>query len=84
MKKMSAKYPGTCRCGGAITAGSPIAWAPGKKAAHWACAGAPAPMASTAGSAFEAARGIGSIEPEGAPGHGPGCYGECDGIYDCS
>ena len=23
-------------------------------------------------------------EPEGAPGHGPGCYGECDGLYDCS
>jgi isoaspartyl peptidase/L-asparaginase-like protein (Ntn-hydrolase superfamily) len=23
-------------------------------------------------------------EPEGAFGHGPGCYGECDGLYDCS
>jgi hypothetical protein len=21
---------------------------------------------------------------EGAAGHGPGCYGECDGVYDCS
>jgi hypothetical protein len=23
-------------------------------------------------------------EPEGAFGHGPGCFGECDGLYDCS
>ena len=23
-------------------------------------------------------------EPEGAFGHGPGCFGECDGEYDCS
>jgi hypothetical protein len=22
-------------------------------------------------------------EPEGAFGHGPGCWGECDGLYDC-
>jgi hypothetical protein len=22
-------------------------------------------------------------EPEGAFGHGPGCYGECDGEFDC-
>ena len=24
-----------------------------------------------------------ALEPEGAFGHGPGCYGECDGLYDC-
>ena len=23
-------------------------------------------------------------EQEGAFGHGPGCFGECDGLYDCS
>jgi hypothetical protein len=23
-------------------------------------------------------------EPDGAFGHGPGCFGECDGLYDCS
>ena len=22
-------------------------------------------------------------EEDSAPGHGPGCYGECDGLYDC-
>ena len=26
----------------------------------------------------------GPAEPEGAFGHGPGCFGECDGQYDCS
>ncbi len=23
-------------------------------------------------------------EPDSAYGHGPGCFGECDGFYDCS
>jgi hypothetical protein len=23
-------------------------------------------------------------EPDSAFGHGPGCFGECDGLYDCS
>jgi hypothetical protein len=25
-----------------------------------------------------------SLVEDSAFGHGPGCYGECDGLYDCS
>lgn len=35
----------------------------------------------------DASWGIGESpdpEPEGAFGHGPGCWGECDGEYDCN
>ncbi len=88
MKKMTARYPGKCAtCKGRIAPGATITFNGRGTAAHASCSAA-APARSADGDAFEAARGIGSIDFDpagsGAPGHGPGCYGECDGIYDCS
>ncbi len=75
MARMTSRYPGTCRdCGDRFPAGTLIDYtkrAPkGRKTAHADCA---SPGAAV------------TVEvEEGAPGHGPGCYGECDGLYDCS
>ena len=75
MKKMESRYAGKCRaCGVRFPAGTLIEYdrrgARGRKAAHVDCAN----PGSTPPVALE----------EGSPGHGPGCFGECDGEYDCT
>jgi hypothetical protein len=75
MKKMESKYAGKCRaCGVRFPAGTLIEYdrrgARGRKAQHVDCEN---PLS-----------GPPLALEEGAPGHGPGCYGECDGLYDCS
>jgi len=74
MGRMTARYAGTCRdCGGGFPAGTLIDFtklAPkGRKTAHADC--------ENPGAAV-------TVEIEAAYGHGPGCFGECDGLFDCS
>ncbi len=71
---MPAKYPGTCRdCRERFPKGTMIEYhrngPRGRKTSHVDCA-------NTVMAAPEV--------PEGAWGHGPGCYGECDNLYDCT
>lgn len=69
MKRMESKYAGTCRaCSGNFPAGTLIDY--DRSGAR----GRKAQHVDCAAVPVE----------EGAPGHGPGCYGECDGLYDCS
>ena len=75
MKRMESKYAGKCRaCNVRFPAGTVIDYdrsgARGRKAQHADC---DSPLS-----------GPPVALEEGAPGHGPGCYGECDGLYDCS
>ena len=75
MKRMTAKFPGTCHaCRNRFSTGTLIDFnksaGRGRKTRHVDCASPGAAVAV-------------EIE-EGAPGHGPGCYGECDGLYDCN
>lgn len=69
MKRMISKYAGTCRaCSGNFPAGTLIDY--DRRGAR----GRKVQHVECASVSVE----------EGAPGHGPGCYGECDGLYDCS
>ena len=75
MARMTARYSGTCRdCGKGFAAGTLIDYTKrarkGQKTAHANCADPGAAV---------------TVEvKDGAHGHGPGCFGECDGLYDCS
>ncbi len=78
MKRMTSKYAGKCReCGARFAAGTTIDYdrggLRGRKAQHVDCA--------NPGGVTDAAL---ALPLDGSPGHGPGCFGECDGLYDCN
>ncbi len=79
--RMTARYPGTCfKCDKHFPAGARIDFTKGattgRKTAHAGCEEM---------NAYErAGAGLDYDEHDSAVGHGPGCFGECDGEWDCT
>lgn len=89
MKRITARYPGTCvACNGSIEAGETVDWSPKTKSiahADVSCVTADARRFGSAAADPSGEAGLAESEcSEGSAwGHGPGCQGECDGEYDC-